>query len=536
MSDYKLIKYGKEARDALKNGANKLAQPVISTLGPRSRNVALNLPYPAPIILHDGVSVAREIRLQDPFEDMGAVLLKEAAVKTNDLAGDGTTTATLLANTLIQEGFKLVEGGAAEGVITSKVNPMVLREELLKYSDKIIELLDKKAKKLSEKKDYRQVAKISSASEEIATLVSDAIEKVGANGLVMVEQGTGFESSLEIKTGMEFDNGYLSPYFVTDSDRMICEYSDAYVLLTDYTIADAMQLVPVVEKVMKDNNKPLLIIAEDVVGPALKALAMTKLRSGARLVAVMAPDYGERRKEMLEDLAVLTGGVFISKDLDKKLEDVELKQLGRLSSLRITQSTTALTPKHPDRDEITDRATAIDQQMNAETNEFKKQKLKERLSKLVGMVAIINVGGGSDSEIKDKRERVIDSIYATKAALAEGIVPGGGVALRDIAAELFEGESKNNIDLLIAKALCEPYFKIIENSGIETLPVKEGEGIDVITEKVVNMFETGIIDAVKVIKLAIKHSFSVAATFLTTDYLVTDDVEKDRDIRKVKAV
>lgn len=538
MSDYKLIKYGKDAREALKNGADKLAKPVIATLGPLSRNVALNLPYPAPVILHDGVSIAREIRLQDPFEDMGAVLLKEAAIKTNDLAGDGTTTATLLANTLIQEGFKLVEGGIVEGVITGKVNPMVMRKELLKYANQIIEALSKKAKRLESKEEYKQVANISSGSSEIATLVSDAIETVGVDGLVMVEQGTGFESSLEVKTGMEFDNGYLSSYFVTDPDRMICEYEDVYVLITDYTIADGMQLVSIIEKVIKDNNKPLLIIAEDVVGPALKALALTKLRSGAKLVAVMAPEYGDQRKEALEDLAVLTGAVFISRELDKKLEDVEIKDLGRASSIRVTQTHTAITPKNPDTDEIKERANAIASQIKEEKNEFKKEKLEARMAKLSSSVAIINVGGGSDTEIKDKKERVIDAVYATKAAISEGIVAGGGVALRDIANDLFEKETENKqIEELVLNTLLAPEKTILENAGLAyVVDLKENYGINVINGESGDMFEMGVIDAVKVIKLAVRHAFSVAANILTTEYLVSDDIEADRNIQKVKPI
>jgi len=532
MSDYKIIKSGKEARELLASGANQLAEPVVSTLGPLSRNVALNQSYPSPRIIHDGVTVAREIRLKNPFEDMGATLLKEAAIKTNDLAGDGTTTATLLANTLIQGGFKLVEGGTVNGVITGKMNPMILKNELLKASEAIIELLDKKAVKLSKKEEYRNVAKISSANDEIADLVADAIEKVGREGLVMVEKSTGFESGLEIKNGLEFDNGYLSSFFVTNPDKMVAEYEDGYVLLTDYTIADAMQLVGIVEQVIKDNNKPLLIIANDVVGPALNALVLTKLKTNAKLIAVMAPEYADRRREMLQDLAVMLGGNVISSELDKKLEDVKISDLGRFSSLMVTQEKTAITPKNPDKEELEERINAIRTQIKNETNLFKKGKLEERMAKLSSRVAIINIGGASETEIDEKRERAIDAVYAVKAALSEGIVPGGGVALRDISFEL-KGFSE-----LVTMALQAPYATLLKNAGIEELNdnFENGIGCNLITGEPVEMIKEGIIDPVKVTKLAVRHAFSVAAIFLTTDHLVSDDIEKDREIQKVKPV
>jgi len=353
----------------------------------------------------------------------------------------------------------------------------------------------------------------------------------------MVEDSVEFESSLEVKAGMEFSNGYLSQYFVTDSDRMICEYSDAYVLVTDYSIADAMQLVPILEKVIKDNNKPILIIASDIVGPALKSLALTKLKSHAKIIAVMAPEYGDRRKEALEDIALLTGAVFISSDLNKKLEDVELKDLGKLSSLLVTQTTCTFTPKYPDSEEVKDRVNAIAIQIKEETNDFKKGKLEERMAKLSSSVAVINIGGGSDSEIKDKHERTIDAVYATKGALAEGIIPGGGVALMAIAAEIKTTKS-DAIENLVIATLFKPYDQLLENSGLNISDFKptENEGVDVINKKQVNMIEVGIVDPVKVVKSAIRFSFSVAATILTTDYLISDDLEVNRNIQKVKPV
>lgn len=546
MSSYKIIVQGKEARAKLAQGADKLASAVVSTYGPRSWNVAINREYPGPKILHDGVSVARSIKLKDPFEDMGAALIRDAASKTNDLAGDGTTTATLLANTLLQEGFKLVEGGVVDGVISSQINPMVLREELLSYSEQIIALLDSKAKKITEKKDYQQIATISSGSQEIGEMVANAIEKVGKDGVVMVEESPTFESTLDIHEGMEFDNGYLSSYFVTDSDRMITTYENGYILLTDYKIADAMQLVPIVEKVIKENNAPLLIIADDVVGPALQALVLTKIKTKANLVAVCAPEFADRRREMLEDLAVLTGGVVISRDLDKKLEDVSLSDLGRFRSIRVTQTTTSITPKNPDADDIKERCDAIRTQIDAETNDFKREKLQNRLAKLSSSVAIINVGGSSEGEISDKKERVIDAIYATKAALSEGIVPGGGVALRDIANELTKnlgkigGKQPSSIDQLVYHVLTTPIITILENGGLETpeevLTWMEGQGMNVVTKGSVDMIEAGIIDPVKVTKLAVRNAFSVAATALTNNFLISDDPEEDSKVQMVHAV
>jgi chaperonin GroEL len=535
MSDYKLIKYGKDAREALKIGADKLANAVVATYGPRSNNVAVNQAYPGPIVLHDGVSVAESIKLRDPFEDMGAALLREAASKTNDLAGDGTTTATLLGNFLIQEGFELIEGGAVGGVITGKINAMKLREKLLEYSPKICELLDKKAIKVEK---IAEVAKISSGNDEVAKLVTDAFAAVGADGLIMVEQGVTFESSVEVEEGMQFDNGFLSRYFVTDPDRNICEYQDGYVLLTDYRIADPMQLVPIVTKVIEDNNKPLLVIADDVVGPALQALVLTKLKAKANLVAVIAPEFADRRKQMLEDIAVLTGGNVIARDLekDKPLDKITLSDLGRFKSIRVTDSTTAITPKNPDAEEIAERIAAIKTQIDQEENAMKKSRLEMRLAKLSSKVAVISVGGASSTDIREKKDRCEDAVYATKAAVAEGIIPGGGVALRDIALELFGTKLEDPIERLVYNALITPFKKLLENAGLGegTIDWNKGKGINLITGENVDMLEAGIIDAVKVVKLAIMHSFSVAALALTNAALITDDLEADRGVMPVR--
>lgn len=546
MSDYKILLFNHEARKKLAAGADKLAKAVVSTLGPLSRNVAINREYPGPIILHDGVSVAREIRLEDPFEDMGAVLLREASSKTNDLAGDGTTTATLLGNTLLQEGLKMVGGGIVDGVIAGNSNPMVLKKIIDEHVEKITSLLDDMAIKLEKREDYEKVATISSGSKEIGKLVADAIERVGKDGVIMVENDASFNSSLEIQEGMEFENGYLSPYFVTDPDRMICEYSDGYVLLTDFRIADAMQLVPIVEKVIKDSNKPLIIIADDVVGPALQALVLTKMRTKAQLVAVVAPEYADKRKEMLEDIAVLTGGTVIAQGLDKKLEDVQIADLGRFRNLTVTQTHTTITPKHPDNEEIQERVNAIKKQMKEEKNDFRKQRLEYRLGKISGGVAILKVGGSSETEIREKRERVIDAVHATKAALSDGVIPGGGYALWEIAKKMKENTDKGELNDLVVKVLESPFRTLMENSGedigkvlelINVLPdTVKNRGYDVVSRRAGDLVQMGVIDPVKVTKSAVRFAFSVAGMMLTTDTLISDDREEDRKVQKVKPI
>lgn len=522
------LKYKDEARKLLAEGANDLAKAVVSTLGPLSRNVAIIQAQGTPAVIHDGVTVARNIRFKDPYKDIGAMLIKEAAGKTADIAGDGTTTATLLANTLFQEGLKIISGGLVDGVIRGTgENPMKLREALLKYSEEIIAKIEKKSVKVTDKKDYQKIAEISSNSPEIGKLVADAIEKVGENGVVMVEQAGGYESDLSIEEGIEFENGWLSPYLVTDPNKMIAEYDDAYILLTNYTIADAMMLVPIIEKVIQDNNKPLLIIAEDVVGAALQAISLTKLKAGAKLVAVIAPEFGDRRKEMLEDLAILTGGYVIDRNLDKKLQDVKLSDLGRAKHIEVTQTHTRITPKDPDVEEIQERINVLKEQIDSEDNKFKKERLEYRLGKLSQKVAIIRVGAASNSEYTDKRERTIDAVYATKAALAEGVVAGGGVTLRDIGTQMFGTRVSDPIEGLVYKALRAPFETILTNAGYKDIAItKEGAGINVVTNMTVDMVKEGIIDPAKVTKLAVRYAFSVAATMLTTDTLIADEPEE----------
>lgn len=542
----KQIIFGQDAVKKLATGANKLATAVVSTLGPRSKNVAINREYPGPEFVHDGVSVAREIRLEDDFEDMGATSLREAASKTNDLAGDGTTTATLIANTLIQEGFKLVSSGISDGVIHGQENAMVLRDRLFEYSDKIVALLDKAAKKVKTEAEREQVATISAGSAEIGKIVVQAINKVGNDGIVMVEKGTSFNDTVTFQEGMQFDNGFLSPYFVTNPSRNTVEFDKCYILLTDHTIADPMQLVPIIEKVTKENI-PLVIIAADVVGPAIPTLVLTKMRTTTQLVAIMAPGFADTRREMLEDLAVLTGGRVMSRELGDEIKNVEIKDLGRARSVLVTPTTTTISPEHPDSEEIKERLASIQERIDAETNDFKKGKLQERLAKLSKGLAIIEVGGATDAEISEKKLRVEDAVHAIKAALAEGIIPGGGIALLNIAQSLFAvGDSASTTDqtgLLVEKALRAPFETLLKNSGddlekvsmlIDSLPdTVKNRGYDLINKKAGDMYNFGIVDPVKVTKLAVIHAFSVAATILTTDTLITDAKE---DIQKVRAV
>jgi len=526
----KQILFNKEAREKLAKGADILARAVVSTLGPRSKNVAIN-GFPRPIVVHDGVTVARSINLKDPFEDMGAVLLREAASKTNDLAGDGTTTATLIANTLVQEGIKITESGIIDGVVSPRINAMHLKEQLEMFSKIIVEEIEMKARKIK-KGDIKRIANISAGNEDIAELVASAIEKVGSDGLVMVENSTSFESTVEYTNGMEFDNGFLSAYFVTDPNRMIVEHEDAYVLLTDMSIADPMVLVPIIEKVIEEgqNKKALLIIANDVVGPALQALVLTKLKQGVPLVAVVAPEYADRRKQMLEDIAVLTGANVFSADRKDDIKECKLSDLGK-ASVRISQTHTLITPLFPDKEEIKDRANAIKEQIDIADSPFLKERLQYRLAKLTQGVAVINVGGASESEINEKRERVIDAVHAVKAAMVDGIVAGGGVALRDIARGMKANEPIIN---LIRKTLNTPYETILSNSGIDFFELPDGVGMDVMKRQEVNMIDAGIIDPAKVTKLAVIHGFSVAGMMLTTNTLIADI--EDNNIQKIKVV
>lgn len=528
----KKILFGSEARQKLAKGADTVARAVVSTLGPRSRNVAYfeNTYYPK--VIHDGVSVARQIFLKDKFENLGAQLIKDAAGRTNDMAGDGTTTATLLANTLIQEGMNIVEGLMRDGVIREKVNPMELREKLKEYADLIVAELDKMAKKIETIDEKRSVATVSAQDEKIGDIVTKAIEKVGDEGIIMVEESSGFEDTLDFQEGMEFDNGYLSAYFFTDPNRFTTNYKDGYILLASVNISSPDEIVPIIEKVHKAGNKPLIIIADDVTGPALTAMVMTKLKAGYPLVAVKAPEYGERRLEMLEDIAILTGGVVINPQT-KPLKDVEIKDLGRFRKIEVSATDTKITPAHPDSEEIQERLKVIREQIANEANDFKKERLQYRLAKLSQGVAIIQVGGGGEAEIKEKTEKYRDSISALKAALSEGVVPGGGLALLKVLS-IIAPKEENPTWSLVEKMLMAPAETILKNSGIPFsadfihVDKDEDKWIDVMTGQKVNMIEKGIIDPVKVTKLAVRHAISVASLLLTTETLIVEEDEEKK--------
>lgn len=543
MKAYKIVQYEKEAREALRKGAEKLSKAVVSTLGPLSNNVIIES-FPVPVVVHDGVTVANNFFLKDRFENLGASLIRDAARRTNDLAGDGTTTATLLANTLFQEAFKITGTGLIDGVITKTLNSMETKQKLLEYVDIILDKLDKKTQKIK-KEDAEKIANISAADPLIGKIVAEAIKIVGADGVIMVERGNGFETELNIDEGAEFENGFLSPYFVTDPDHMIADYGDAYVLLTDQLIFDGMKLVNIITKISEEANpKPLLIIADDVQGPALNALVKTKMKINIPLVAVKAPEYADRRKEMLEDLAVLTGGNVISSELGMKLEDVEIKDLGRLKSFRVSSTHTALTPSNIDQEEIQERINAIKKQIK-EASGFKKDRLEYRLGKLQQKVATITVGGASDSQISDKRERIIDAINATKAAILEGTIAGGGVPLLEIAQELErefpkDADTKDQLILdVVVRALSAPFETIINNAGQKVEDAQKALGeldkdivvrtYDVVSKQAGDAFVLGLIDPVKVTKLAIKHSFAVATDLITVSTSIANPLEDDKD-------
>lgn len=528
------IIFNETARKKLAEGADILARAVTSTLGPRSNNVAINQKNTYPFIVHDGVTVAKNVILKDHFADMGANLLAEASIRTNNLAGDGTTTAVLLANTLIQGGIRLIDSGITDGVISPKINPMHLREVFLKYSAVITDTLNKKAKKLK-KSDIYKIAEISAGMKDIASLVSEAYDKVGSEGLIMIESAPSIKSHVEVTQGMEFDNGFLSPFFVTDPNRMITEYDDAFILLTDMTIADGMLLVPIIEKVIKagQNKKALLIIANDVVGPALQAMVLTKQKSGVPLVAVIAPEYADRRKEMLQDIAVLTGARVFSYDMNDDLTKIELSDLGK-ASIKVTQTHTTIKPQYPDTDEIKERAKAIREQIKNETNTFRKERLEYRLGKLVQGIASVYIGGSSEVEVNEKRERAKDAIYAVRAAISEGVVAGAGVTLRDIASEL-KVIDNDEIHNLVQNALRSPFETILGNAGIRIdEEFKTGEGVDVVTKERGDLISMNILDPVKVTRLAVEHAFSVAGMLLTTSCLISDLPEES--VQKIKVV
>ena len=526
----KTILNGVEARNALQHGIDKLADTVKITMGPKGRNVVLDKKYGAPLITNDGVTIAKEIELEDGAENMGAQLVKEVATKTNDAAGDGTTTATLLAQALIREGMKNVAAGA---------NPMVLRKGISKAVDKAVESLKKNSKKVNGSLDIARVGAISAGDEEVGNFIADAMEKVSADGVITVEESKSAETYCEVVEGMQFDRGYLSPYMVTDTDKMEAVIDDALLLITDKKISNIQDLLPLLEQIVKAGMK-LVIIAEDIEGEALTTLILNKLRGTFNCVAVKAPGFGDRRKEMLRDIAILTGGQVITSEIGLELKDVTFAELGQARQVKVTKDNTIIVGGAGDSMEIASRVSQIRAAIETTTSEFDKEKLQERLAKLAGGVAVIKVGAATEIEMKEKKLRIEDALNATKAAVEEGIVCGGGVAflstINDVKELLntVEGDEKTGVQIVL-KALEAPVRQIAANAGFEGAVVIDkivsantfGYGFDAYNEKFVDMFEVGIIDPAKVSRCALQNAASVAATVLTTEALVVDIKEPE---------
>jgi chaperonin GroEL len=521
----KLIKFDSEAREKLLKGVNTLTDAVAATLGPKGRNVALDKKWGAPNVVHDGVSVAKEIELEDPFENMGAQLIKEAASKTNDVAGDGTTTATVLAQALISEGLKNIQAGA---------NPMVLRRGIEKATLLLVEELKKMSKKLTTPEEITQVATISAQNEEIGKIISEAIAKVGKDGVITVEEGRTLTMTVDYKEGMEFDKGYQSAYFVTDSDKMEANLEEPYILITDKKVSSMAELMPFLEKFVQV-SKTLVIIAEEIEGDALPTLVLNKLRGAFNVLAVQAPGFGDRRKAMLEDIAILTGGTVISEDTGRKLESVEVEDLGKAGRVTSTKDSTLIVDGKGSKKAIDSRIAQIRKELEESDSEFDKEKLQERLAKLTGGVAVINVGAATEIEMKEKKERVIDAVAATKAAIEEGIVAGGEIALirAGKVLETVKGDGEEMVGVrMVMDSIEKPFRKLISNAGYDegvmlakVLDLKGDMGIDVSDGKVKDLVKTGVIDPVKVTRSALQNAASVAIMVMTTQVLITDKPE-----------
>ena len=536
----KQIIFGEDARKKLMNGIQILSESVVTTLGPKGRNVALDKKWGAPNVVHDGVSVAKEIELKDPFENMGAQLIKEAASKTNDTAGDGTTTSTLLASTLIAEGWKAIVAG---------VDPMSMKQEIDEAVKKVIRNVEKMAKPVKGEKEITQVANISAGDEKIGKMIAEALNKVGKDGVVTVEEGKSMEIDIDYKEGMEFDSGYASPYFVTNADSMESEISDAYILITDQKISAINDLLPFLENLMKV-SKNLVIIADEIDGEALATLVVNKLRGAFNVLAVKAPGFGDRRKEMLQDIAILTGGSFISEDTGRKLDSVTIEDCGRADKIWADKENCRIIGGKGNKSAINARLSAIKAEIKENDSEFDLEKLQERLAKLSGGVAVINVGAATEIEMNEKRERVKDAVEATKAAIEEGVVPGGGVALLRARAVLIKGTGKtiNNAkgeltwrdfdsagEGIVYNALQSPLVGIVKNAKANAQwilrKVEEnknaGYGFNVRTMEFGDMLEEGVLDPAKVVRLSLLNAASVAGMVLTTEVLITDEPEKE---------
>lgn len=518
------IKFSSEARAGLEAGIDKLANAVRVTLGPKGRNVVLDKAYGAPTITNDGVTIAQDIELEDRFENMGAQLVKEVATKTNDVAGDGTTTATVLAHAIIKEGLKNLAAGA---------NPVVLQKGLKKATDEVVAYIKENSREVEDKQAIENVGTISSADPEIGKFIADAMEKVGNDGVITVEESKTTNTYLDVVEGMQFDKGYLSPYMATDNEKMIAELDDPFILLTDKKISNIQEILPLLEQVVQA-AKPLLIIADDVDGEALTTLILNKLRGTFNVVAVKAPGYGDRRKAMLEDIAILTGAKVISEELSMDLKDTTIEMLGSAKKVKVDKDNTTIVEGKGDKTALSERVALIRQQLEKEDSEYEKEKLQERVAKLAGGVAVINVGAATETEMQEKKYRIEDALSATRAAVEEGIVAGGGVVLIGAIEkvvkleESLKGDEKTGA-IIIQKALEAPLRQIVENAGMDGSVIVEkvkqsakDEGYDAYNDEFVNMFEKGIVEPTKVTRSALQNAVSVAGMILTTEAAVAD--------------
>ncbi len=525
----KQIKYGIEARNSLEAGVNQLADTVKITLGPKGRNVVLDKKYGTPLITNDGVTIAKEIELDDPFENMGAQLVKEVSTKTNDVAGDGTTTATVLAQAMINEGLKNVAAGA---------NPMVLRKGMFKACEAAVVSIRELSQVVDGKNHIAKVASISASDEEVGNMIADAMEKVSNDGVITVEESKTMDTELELVEGMQFDRGYLSPYMATDMDKMIAQLDNPYILITDKKISSIQDILPLLEQIVQTGAK-LLIIAEDIEGEALATLVVNKLRGTFNCVAVKAPGFGDRRKAMLEDIAILTGGQLISEEIGLDLKDAKLEMLGRAKAVKVDKENTIIVDGSGNKNDISARVSQIKLQIDETSSDFDREKLQERLAKLSGGVAVIKVGAATETELKEKKLRMEDALAATRAAVEEGIICGGGsayiYAMGNVTKliETLDGDEKTGATIVL-KALEAPLRQIVDNAGLEGAvivnKVKElgkGMGFDAAKEEFVDMIEAGIIDPTKVTRSALQNATSVAATLLTTESIVTDIKEEN---------
>ena len=519
----KEIKYGSEARAALERGVNQLADTVKVTLGPKGRNVVLDKSFGAPLITNDGVTIAKEIELEDGFENMGAQLIREVAAKTNDVAGDGTTTATVLAQAMVHEGMKNLEAGA---------NPIVLRKGMKKATDKAVEAIREMSSKVNGKEQIARVAAVSSGDDEVGQMVADAMEKVSNDGVITIEESKTMQTELDLVEGMQFDRGYISAYMATDMEKMEAVLDDPYILITDKKISNIQEILPVLEQIVQSGAR-LLIIAEDIEGEALTTLIVNKLRGTFNVVAVKAPGYGDRRKEMLQDIAILTGGQVISEELGFDLKETTMDQLGRAKSVKVQKENTVIVDGCGDKNAIADRVGQIKKAIEETTSDFDREKLQERLAKLAGGVAVIRVGAATETEMKEAKLRMEDALNATKAAVEEGIIGGGGSAYIHVSkkvkefAETLEGDEKTGAKIIL-KALEAPLAQIAKNAGLEGAVIvnkvresEVGTGFDAYNEAYVDMVEKGILDPAKVTRSALQNATSVASTLLTTESVVS---------------